>query len=111
MSALLDKIRAHNRSVPKLAIEVAEWGTTLYFLPLTPAQTDRAKVGIKTDADAEAAVALLMDTALDEHGNKAFDNTAEEKAELMGRSAVGTIMRIVKQVIGDLAPEADLKND
>ena len=98
MSKLIDTIATrYDETVPR-EIEVPEWGTSVFFRPLTPSERSNIRKGINPKDDEELMISLLVAKALDADGNRLFDDDAKTRATLMGKGDLAVIARIVQDI-------------
>ena len=89
----LDKIQGEMKS-----IEVPEWGTTIYFKPLSLTQQDRIYQYIRKGSLESLAETLIV-RALDENGNHMFK--AANKTEFMHMVDPAVVNKIVLAMAED----------
>lgn len=103
---LIDVIATKYDATPLQPVEVPEWGVTLYFRPLTPAERASIRKGISENDDEEMLVAGLIRKALDADGKPVFDDNAETRAALHTKGDLNVIVRIMADVGKSAASKA-----
>jgi len=112
MSDLLQIIVDQAAQAKPKPVVVPEWKTTVYFLPLTPAERIEIRRGIDPNDQEDLLVSTLQHKARDAEGNRIFDCSVIERAKLMKSIDMEVLQRVLIQAGSSVATdEEDLKND
>lgn len=88
------------------SLEVPEWGTTVYWTPLTLAEHQAARTGLPAGDDGYAfTVSVLVEKLLGKDGKPLFPDPAKAKATLMAKAEASVIQRIFRHIVGEDDPE------
>lgn len=109
MSDILKIIAERHDAQAPTAVEVPEWGVTLYFTPLTPAERSAINKGIDPNDDGELLISGLIQKARDKDGKRVFEDTPETRATLSGKAEFRVIRRIMNAA--SAAPGAESTDD
>lgn len=97
MTNALDAALAHYKSLGTQSLFVPEWGITVYWTPLTPADSDKF-VKLNDDGKTMAVLLdLLVGKALDADGKRLFDLDAKQKLRVAADQTV--ISRIARAML------------
>ncbi|MEC7763385.1 MAG: hypothetical protein VX874_15895 [Pseudomonadota bacterium] len=97
MSDILQIISERHDAQAPTAVEVPEWGVTLYFTPLTAAERAAIRKGVNPDDDGEMLVSGLIRKARDKDGKPVFEDNATTRATLVGKAEFSVIRRIMNE--------------
>jgi hypothetical protein len=113
MTSALDKITAHFAGAGLTPVEVPEWGLTLYFRPVTGHDRTNVRRGVDPSDESELIANFVRLLALDENGERVFDDTPKTRAVFNGGCDFNILTRIVAE-LGERslgAKVAEAKND
>ena len=106
---LRDKLK-ERLDQPAIAVEIEEWGETIYFKPLTCGDINKIQKkypDFLTSMSGEGMVELILLKSLDKDGEKAF--TLEDKPLLL-REKMSVIAGIAGAILGSQFSEDHEKN-
>lgn len=101
-SVLAGAIAAHWDGLKRQNVVVPEWGTTIWFDPVTIAERDK----LRSASSNEFAVEAIIMKATDEAGGKLF--TKGDKLQLMNAASSAVISRIANRILSADAVDVDL---
>jgi len=101
MSTLLSRIKAAHDARKMVAVEVPEYGVTLYFPALTLADHEAIRKGVAKGDEHALLIKGLIHQARNADGTPAFDDTPATKAELH-RMELSLMQRIMAQAGGQI---------
>jgi len=101
MSDLLAQIAERYENSTR-SLEVREWGTTVYWTPLTLAEHQAARTGLSEDDDGYAfTVSVIVEKLQDSTGKPLFPEPAKAKATLLSKAEASVVQRIFRHIVGE----------
>ena len=111
MSDILAKMQAaHDERAKMTAVEVPEYGITLYFPPLTLADRSYIRKIAGSEDDVELMICTMIRMAHDEEGNRVFKDDGPSRKTLH-EMQVSTMQWIMERADPGPAEAEPAKND
>ncbi|TXL70103.1 hypothetical protein FHP25_35875 [Vineibacter terrae] len=96
---ILDRAKAHMASHEVRAIEVPEWGCTIYWTPMTLIERETVRRRSQANGLADAAAHIIVMKAIDRDGHKLFD--LDDKRVFLNQADSGVVQHIANAISDD----------